>query len=148
MSDERKGKYHYTIEFLKGQIFNLKLISKKGTVTIRKFNEKEIGILAKNIIELESVIRLLQQKPEIDEKYVEGKVKELRDDYYYDQTGDKSAKKFITQIISDVRGGGVKMTRDDVDSFIRLFATFRGEERQQALDIGSEYLREKRVEIK
>ncbi len=92
---------------------------------------------------------IIQQKPEIDDvkKYTEEKIKELMSFPFDHELKDKM-EKFVTQIISDVRGREVKMNRDDVDSFIRLFATFRGEERKQTIDDGIKYLAEKGVKIK
>ncbi len=57
----------------------------------------------------EEIKRLIQQRPAIDKKYVEGKAEDLVEMTRYDgMTAIKSttAEKFITQIVSDVRGGG------------------------------------------
>lgn len=48
----------------------------------------------------------IQQKPEIDEKYVEGKAKEILEHDKKDDTPLYVAKNIVTQIISEVRGGG------------------------------------------
>lgn len=40
------------------------------------------------------------------------------------------------------------VTREDIDSFIRLFVSYRGEERQQAIDVGVEWFEKKGFKVK
>ncbi len=90
---------------------------------------------------------ILQQKPEIDKKYVEEKARKIGRRITAGAPLN-AIKDEITQIISDVRGGNVELTRSNIDKFILLFKTTEGEERKIIIDRWIEYLEKAGVKIK
>jgi hypothetical protein len=53
----------------------------------------------------EQIRQLIQQKPEIDKEYVDGRAVEIYNLSYYKSFKPEEIGEIITQIISDVKGG-------------------------------------------
>lgn len=100
--------------------------------------------------------KIIQQKPEIDDMYVNKRLNETMDSLSHlsnimssvvFKEIYKNVGKLIRQIISDVKGG-VELTRSDIDKFILLFKTTEGEEKKIIIDRWIEYLKSAGVKIK